>query len=845
MKTLCRLASRAWSKLARHPIQSMATFSTLNTLRQQFAISATVQTGGTIGRFQLRQQIGQGGQSTVWLAFDPRLEREVAVKLMRVEKGADAVVVAQFLQEARSVSRLTHPNIIPVFEADVQDGQPYLVFEYVRGKTLADLLLQRGALPPREAVALMLNVLEALVAAHAAGVVHRDLKPSNVLVDASGRARVMDFGIAARMQDIALQGQDLPGGGTPGYMSPEAATGGVPSPAMDIFSAAIVLAELLAGRRLISERDPRRAMQRVAQEQLELPTDLGADVDDALRAIVSRGLVRDRLQRHPSAQVFLDELKKWMKPVEAALPGLEEGSAGTLEFLLRRMRHKSDFPALSGSIVRIQSISSSDRESVASLTNEILKDVALTNKLLRLVNTAHYSRGASISTVSRAVTLVGFNGIRNMALSLMLLEHMQDKAHANLLKEEFLRSLMAGSIASELYAARNEGEEAFIGSMFQNLGRLLTEFYFPEEARAVRSLTGATEPVGEAAASANVLGMSFEDLGVGISKAWNLPDSIQRCMRKPVGGPPAVTPANSADRIRWAALASNEMADAMMRSEPQVAAVKLAQIGQRYARGMGVSAKELDAATERARDKLVDLASAMEIRVVPGSAAANLLRLPESKADASKSPPLTAQAETEATVLSHELHATQPYPYGPGSTRERDTQKVAEMLAAGIQDITNAMVEDFKLSDVLRMILETMYRAMEFQHVVFCMRDAKTDTLTGRFGLGDGVDKIVKSFQISLKSQTPDLFSAVCVKGADTMISDATDPRIAARLPPWYAKSVHAPTFLLLPLLLKGSPFGLIYADKGEPGKLQLGEKELALLRTLRNQAVMAFRQSS
>jgi serine/threonine protein kinase len=822
----------------------MATFSSHATIRQQTAGLAIPKTNGMVGRFELKTQIGQGGQATVWLAFDPRLEREVAVKLMRVEKGADAAVVSQFLQEARSVSRLTHPNIIPVFEADVQDDQPYLVFEYVPGLTLADILKQRGALPSREAVALMINVLEALVAAHAAGVVHRDLKPSNVLVDAAGRARVMDFGIAARMQDAAAQGVDVPSGGTPGYMSPEAATGGTPSPAMDIFSAAIVLTELLSGRRLISERDPLRAIHRVVHEQLELPTDLGADVDDALRAIVRRGLVRDRLQRHPSAQVFLDELKKWMKPVEATVANRAEVNAGTLEFLLRRMRHKSDFPALSGSIVRIQSISSSDKENVASLTNEILKDVALTNKLLRLVNTAHYSRGSSISTVSRAVTLVGFNGIRNMALSLVLLEHMQDKAHANLLKDEFLRSLMAGSIASEICASSNEGEEAFIGSMFQNLGRLLTEYYFPEEARAVRTLTGAKEPVSETTASMTVLGMSFEELGIGISKAWNLPDSIQRCMRKPIGNPPSGSLVSAADRIRWVALASNEIADVLLRGEPNETAAKLTLIGQRYVRSMGISAKELDTATLKAREKLVDLARAMEINVAPGSAAAKLL-LPPAKVVTPKSLPMTAQAETEDAVSSHELHATVPAPIDFGKAPALDTQRVAEMLAAGIQDITNAMVEDFKLSDVLRMILETMFRAMDFRYIVFCMRDAKTDTLTGRFGLGTGVERIVKSFQITPKSPNPDLFSAVCSKGADTMIRDSTDPRIVQRLPPWYSKSINAPTFLLLPLLLKGAPFGMIYADKGVPGELQLGEKELALLRTLRNQAVMAFRQSN
>src|SRR5450830_560009 len=165
----------------------MADFSPLSTIKRLATGLSAAQEPNMLGRFELRRILGRGAQSVVWLAFDPRLEREVAIKQMKVGQGADANAIANWLREARSVSRLTHPNIVPVFEADVQDQQPYLVFEYVQGQTLAAVLGKRGALPPLEAVALMLEVLDALVAAHACGVVHRDLKPSNVLVDAAGR----------------------------------------------------------------------------------------------------------------------------------------------------------------------------------------------------------------------------------------------------------------------------------------------------------------------------------------------------------------------------------------------------------------------------------------------------------------------------------------------------------------------------------------------------------------------------------------------------------------------------------------------------------------------------------
>ena len=804
--------------------------------------TGSLQVSDTLGRFELRKILGRGAQSAVWLAFDPRLEREVAVKVMRPGNDSDPQALIQWLEEARSVGRVKHPNIIPVYEADIQDHQPYLVFEYIAGSTLDQVLKQRGALPPQEAVSLMLDVLDAVAVAHAANVVHRDLKPSNVLVDAAGRARVMDFGIAARIRDRNSTDPVVPSGGTVGYLSPEAANGAAPAASMDIFSAALVLAELLVGKPLISEPDPYRAIYRVVHEQLKLPVEMSPDVDDRLRAIVLRALALDPAQRFSSARAFLVELEQWAKP--AAAPVEAAGKSSTLDFLLRRMRHKSDFPALSDSVIRIQNMANSDTESVNSVTNEILKDVALTNKLLRMVNSANFAHRGSINTVSRAVNLVGFNGIRNMALSLVLLEHMQDKAHAGQLKEEFLRSLMAGSIGGELCPRSGESEEAFIGSMFQNLGRLLVQFYFPEEASQVRKMEQSTrEPVSEAVASVNVLGLTFEELGLGIAKAWGLPISMQRCMHKPVGAVPTKTPVDSGERIRWIALAANEIADVLLHSAPADVDARIQAVTRKYVSAMGVSSKDVQSATIVARQKLIELATAMEIRVAPGSAAANLLKMPHTSGVASGS---GHSPEIDPTLRALELHATSTaLPQGhhaPGAAKELH---VTETLMAGIQDITNAMVDDFKLPDVLRMILETMIRAMNFDHIIFCMRDAKTETMTGRFGLGNGVEAFVKNFKVPLKSGAPDLFAVVCNKGTDTMISDATEPKLAQRLPEWYRKGLNAPTFLLLPLMIKGAPFGLIYADKKNRGSLELDEKELALLRTLRNQAVMAFKQSS
>ncbi|MBL0147409.1 MAG: HDOD domain-containing protein [Ideonella sp.] len=793
-----------------------------------------------IGRFTLHERLGTGAQATVWRAHDERLDRDVALKLLDPKAGT--VAVQQWLHEARAVSRLTHPNIVPVFDADEDGGMAYLVFELVRGRTLAEQLRADGALSPPRAVRLMMAVLDALMAAHALGIVHRDLKPSNILIDDTGRPRVMDFGIAARVND-AGDGRIV---GTPGYLSPEAAAGAAPAASMDVFSAGMVLAEMLAGIALVRERDPMVAVQRVREEDFALAA--STRCDDTLRALVRRALARDPTQRFATAREFRDALATTL--LSDAPQAGTEGHKATLEFLLRRMRLKSDFPALSDAVMRIQRIVGSDTESLGSLSNEILRDVALTNKLLRMVNTAHFSRmgGGTISTVSRAVALVGFAGIRNMALSLVLLEHMSDKAHAARLRDEFVRSLMAGQLASELTPWDTDVEDAYLAAMFQNLGRLLTEFYLPEEAKAISDMCKA--PAGKEgpsphdieAASEQVLGLGFEALGVGVAKSWGLPDALQRAMRRPQGDPPVKPAERGVERHRWLAALAHDLTSAMQAVDAEQARRRIARLAAHHAQVLGLPVAAILAAVEASRVKLAQLVPAMGMLVPPDTATHRMLSMvltaPHPTAD------LAPPDDLAATIVqgrdAEHATAARVAPPPPVLT--------ADLLAAGIQDVMDTLAGDaFQLNAVLRMILETMLRALRLRRVVFCLRDPKTHHLTGRFGLGSEVDKVVHSFDIALSpaAGTPaNLFTVVCQKGADTVISDSSDARIRSRLPAWYRGPVAAPSFLLLPMAMKGAPFALIYADAADKAGIVLGERELSLIRTLRNQAVMAFRQA-
>jgi serine/threonine protein kinase len=791
-----------------------------------------------IGRFEIRRLLGEGTQSSVWLAFDPHLEREVAIKTLHFG-AADPDRNERLLQEARTVSKLRHPAIVPIFEAGEENGDPYLVFEYVEGGTLAQFLAERGVPGPARAVELMLQVLEGIGHAHRFGIVHCDLKPSNILLDGSG-ARVMDFGIATRL----AQGDAGDGAlaGTPAYMAPETITQGIAGPQSDVYAAGLVLFELLYGRRAIAARGAAQAMEQAVAEGVVLPEAGEGGVDLRLQDVLAKATARDLGVRYASVEPMRDALRAWLDPGEAPEAGAER-AAGTLEFLLRRMRHKSDFPALSEAISSINRLASSERENVSTLSNTILRDFALTNKILRTVNSAYFrtAGGGSISTVSRAIVVLGFETVRSIAVSLILFEHLQDKGHAAALKEEFLRANFGGMLARELAAhALRDTEEMFICAMFHNLGRMLSHYYFPEEAGEIRRRMQQSGGSEEAAA-ARVLGMGYEELGIGIARSWGFPERIVHSMRRMPAGAVRASETRE-ERLRTLANFSDQISQAVKRSAAGERARELEKLRSRYKDAWPIADQELAACIEKAVAELEGLSASVRVKLAQTHFGRQLARE-------------RASADAEAAAAEANLPGTLP---DAGAEVARETARARggrgevgapavdaqAILAAGIQDISNSLVDEFSLNDTLRIILETMYRALGFHRVLLCVREPRSAMMTGRFGFGPDAAEVARRFRFPLGGMA-DVFNIVLAKGVDLLVRDAAEPKILGHIPDWYRTAVGAPTFILLPLTMRSSPVGLIYADKAKPGAIVISEKELSLLRTLRNQAVLAIKQSS
>ena len=255
-------------------------------------------------RYHVRSRIAHGGMATVYLATDTRLERQVALKVMHAELARDADFVARFIGEAKSVARLSHPNIVQVFDQG-SDGQfLYLSMEYVPGRTLRSLLRERGWLPWSEALEVMDPTLAGLSAAHEAGIVHRDVKPENVLLTADGRVKVVDFGLA-RAQAAAGNTRSGLIIGTVAYIAPEQVTGGITDSRTDVYAAGVMLWEMLSARQPHSGDSPLAVAYKHVNEEVPPVSAYVGGIPPALDQLVRAATSRDPRQRPPDAGAFL------------------------------------------------------------------------------------------------------------------------------------------------------------------------------------------------------------------------------------------------------------------------------------------------------------------------------------------------------------------------------------------------------------------------------------------------------------------------------------------------------------------------------------------------------------
>ena len=255
--------------------------------------------GQQIDRYRIIERLGMGGMAVVYKAFDTRLERDVALKLIRVDEipaSQHERLMKRFEREAKAMAKFSHPNIVPVYDYGEVDGSPYLVMEFIPGGTLKDKTGQ--PIPVETALSWIAPIADALAYAHEFGVVHRDVKPSNILFEQKGRPILTDFGVAKVLEtdEATLTGTGM-GVGTPEYMAPEQWRGKT-CPATDQYALGVVLYELLTGQKPYSAETPLAVALKVMSEPLPRPSDLAPDIPEEVEKVLYKALARDPQDRY-------------------------------------------------------------------------------------------------------------------------------------------------------------------------------------------------------------------------------------------------------------------------------------------------------------------------------------------------------------------------------------------------------------------------------------------------------------------------------------------------------------------------------------------------------------------
>ncbi len=782
-----------------------------------------------IGRFEILETLGEGAQGVVYLARDNRLEREVAIKSLTVDSDDREVDAQMLLREARMISQFQHPNIVSIYEAAVDEGVPYLVLEFVQGATLKSLLEQRGALTEPLAVQIALKVLSGLSYAHQNKIVHSDLKPGNILLDREKNPKILDFGIARYVSRRTGHGLT----GTPRYMAPEYIRDGLLTTAADVFAMGLMLFAMLTGREAVEAEDDKAIFAEITDKVFPPPSHFNSKLSKELDRLVLKSLAKRPKDRFPDAAAMHSALEAladdhgWQE---------SEGSGTTVSFLLRRMKHQSDFPTLSESFVNLNALFKSENESAATIAGVILKDFALTNKLLKVVNSAFYvRRGGKINTVSRAVVMLGFRAIRDLASSLILFDHLHDDEQAGRLKEGVIGALYSAVIARRLAqkSGDEEVEEAFLGGMFHQLGRLLTLFYLNEESIEIERRI--QEGQGEDKAANAVLGIGYERLGIAVAGEWGFPTSLIDAMKRPEGRRDE-KPKGRVDALRAYAAFAGDFCQGLREGKD---ALKLSrELTNRYGKSVGVTPQSLKGVLKKSHEEFQSFARILKINS-RGSllfrGMSNLTRTGKTQGagDAPDEAPdvmsrIADEAGGEATF---------------GLEIKGHTEDASAVLSAGIQDITSSLVADFRLNDVLNIVLETLYRAMDFDRAILSLRDTRSNMMKGRIGLGLPQNVRASQFRFSL-DYAPDVFHVALKKNVDIFITDIDAKNIAERIPGWYRSLLPGHSFVLFPIIVNNQPMGMLYADHDSKGRIdEITGSVLNLMKTLRNQSILAIRQ--
>jgi HD-like signal output (HDOD) protein len=492
--------------------------------------------------------------------------------------------------------------------------------------------------------------------------------------------------------------------------------------------------------------------------------------------------------------------------------------------LMNKVCGDEDMFALGASVARVVQMASSDDHGTHDLAYYVLSDVALTQRILRLANTATYRTASrtSVTTISRAISLLGFDNVRTTALAMLLVDALANSAHAQSVRVELEAALCASLVGREMarHSFYQGAEEASIGALFKNLGPLLVASHEHERYREICALTAAGKHT-QGQASQMILGCSYDALSEAVLAEWKIPDQIVRSLAPLPSGVPKVAQ-NRGEWMRQVASFGMDVAKLMARAANPAGTPEARELLARYG-----SALNLDA------DKLDDLLTSVQTGM--SSMLQSMNMQPQPKGDEPADGDGLPNVLLLATMDSGESQLNGFHPSGkPLNARE--------LLLAGVQDVTQMRASgESRANELILAVLETLYRSMGFRFATVCLKDARSGQYRGRLSFGEAHAKRQAGFMFPLASSR-DLFHLAMENDADLMISDASSPKIRELLPSWHRTLLpDAKSFIVLPLVVGQVRLGLFYADRVHPAPEGVPADETSLIKALKGQVLAAL----
>ena len=415
-----------------------------------------------------------------------------------------------------------------------------------------------------------------------------------------------------------------------------------------------------------------------------------------------------------------------------------------------------------------------------------------------MANSSYYGVvSGQVTTISRAVVVMGFDAVKRSALGMLMFKHMKKKdGDSEDIKEETISSLLKGVYAKQMAEemGKKQSEEAFVCAMFRNIGKLIILFYFPKEAKRAQEIS-KKDKIPLSRAIKQILGVTYLDIGKELGKDWNFPAQVLRTM-EPLPSKSIGKPKNKLDKLHQITEFSNELGEITKIENTFTREKALDNLKTTFSPAFKISKKQLDNLFRRTVDELEEHAKLLGINVDGSPLVKNLIKI-------------SGKALEKAIAAQAEGSDESPIPLS--STPSESEIKLREaILSAGISNLNNSVKSYTELNQLMITVLKTIHRGLGFHRVIFCYHELSSKIMSAHIGFGERIEGIIPKFRYTMHPG-PDIFNYACFKGKDIIVKDITSE--GRRIPKWYTDLLNSPTFFLFPLLVKKIPVGLLYGD--------------------------------